>query len=251
MSNGTSFSSPLNVISGNAVNGVEIANTSVSSSQQNLVQGNYIGTDSTGKTGMNGTNEGSLGNLQDGVYVYNSSFATIGGQTTVNSKGVASCPGNVISNNFANGVELKNASNILIAGNFVGLGISNELLGNGEVGVLDTGGKANMIGESASGTGNTIWSNTLYDVSLNSDTNVEVWSDTIVAAGGQYCVYVANTTGAEFEGDTFYASSYTDSSGKLVYITPAWKLPTNSVPGWLLFAVSVRGGKSHDHLITQ
>ncbi len=34
-------------------------------------------------------------------------------------------------------------------------------------------------------------------------------------------------------------------------ITPAWKLPTNSVPGWLLFAVSVRGGKSHDHLITR
>ena len=86
-----------NVISGNGRNGI-LMGTDNAPVHDNLIQGNFIGTDITG------TN--FLGNASDGVFVNLSTHNTIGGQVTT----AGAPPGNVIAGNSGNGVGLINGS---------------------------------------------------------------------------------------------------------------------------------------------
>ncbi len=104
----------LNVISGNTYDGVEIDGTGT---LDNIVEGDYIGTDSTG-----GTDNLSVPNHNDGVEIF-------GGALDNTIGGIAAGPSNVISGNTVDGVEISGSST---TGNFV--------LGNNDIGTDSTGG---------------------------------------------------------------------------------------------------------------
>ncbi|MHB1035657.1 MAG: SdrD B-like domain-containing protein [Pirellulales bacterium] len=100
----------------------------------NLIEGNFIGTDVAGVT--------DLGNATEGVYLRGSSGNRIGG-TNPTAR-------NVISGNNNNGINffLSSASNNLVQGNYIGVSAAGTAaLGNGNNGVAIQGGASfNTIG---------------------------------------------------------------------------------------------------------
>jgi len=107
-----------NIISGNKGNGVHLA---MEAARQNVVQGNFIGTDISGTA--------KLANSSSGVWVERGSNNIIGGTTT----GV----GNLISGNNGYGVRITGASGNLIQGNLIGTDVTGTApLGNNEDGVF-------------------------------------------------------------------------------------------------------------------
>jgi CSLREA domain-containing protein len=147
---GGATSAQRNVISGNTGDGVAISNTTTA----NTVAGNYIG------IGANGTTD--VGNTLNGVSIGLASNQLIGGSTA--TPGTA--PGNVISGNGSDGVEINAtggaASNNNVQGNLIGTnavgttGVKND--GNG---LFITGGaSSNTIGGSSSMLRNVISANT-------------------------------------------------------------------------------------------
>src|SRR5262249_41448146 len=132
-----------NIISGSVFSGVAFLGGS-----NNVVQGNYIGTDVMGAT--------ALGN-QGGVWIDGSTGNTIGG--------TAPGAGNLISGHRGFGVEVTSnqfglgpstGNNVL--GNYIGTDASGTLaLANTGAGVLvDSGSTNNTIGGTTAGAGNAI-----------------------------------------------------------------------------------------------
>ena len=144
---GGDFPGARNIISANANNGVQIDRDDRAS--DNRIQGNYIGTDVTGKLG--------LGNGLNGIAILGGDNNLIGG-TTADTR-------NVISANGANGVGLfpynsSVASRNLVQGNFIGIGIGGDAgLGNRLDGVRIEGARGNLIGGTETGTRNVISGN--------------------------------------------------------------------------------------------
>ena len=98
------------------------------------ISGNFIGTNFNGGRATYTSSNGqtfSFGNSSDGVFLDGIAAATIGGAS---SAGVGVPPGNVISNNSANGIDLLNCVNIQIFENEVG----TNAQGNGFI--LDASG---------------------------------------------------------------------------------------------------------------
>jgi len=127
-----------NIISGNTLDGVFIAE----SSRSNLVQANFIGTDATGTS--------ALGNL-DGVFIYAAFDNTIGGGSNLT--------GNVISGNGRYGVTVSSSSqNNVLLGNRIGTDPSGTIpLGNGYTGVtFEFYSFDNTVGGTQPGAGNII-----------------------------------------------------------------------------------------------
>ncbi len=131
---GGEFPGARNVISANGNNGVQIDRDDRAS--DNRIQGNFIGTDISGKYG--------LGNGLNGVAILGGDKNLIGGLTAEAR--------NVISANGANGVGLFPynsfvATRNLVHGNFIGVGIEGDSdLGNRLDGVRIEGGQSNLIG---------------------------------------------------------------------------------------------------------
>ncbi|MGO9923793.1 MAG: beta strand repeat-containing protein, partial [Isosphaeraceae bacterium] len=117
-----------NLISGNSNYGVLIETASATG---NLVAGNYIGTDVTGTA--------ALGNGLDGVLIdASASDNTIGGTTAAAR--------NVISANAYSGVEIDDANDNVVEGDFIGTDVTGTVaLGNNVI------GKADGLGEFAGG----------------------------------------------------------------------------------------------------
>ncbi|HEX3149495.1 MAG TPA: hypothetical protein VHR66_15580 [Gemmataceae bacterium] len=122
-----------NVISGNGDLGVLV------DSDNNKIQGNRIGTDVTGTQ--------ALGNAFDGVYVEEGIRNVVGGSATGTNWGG---PRNIIAANGRNGVVIRaKASLTMVQGNYIGVGLNGEHLGNADSGVfLPAGstGSGNIIG---------------------------------------------------------------------------------------------------------
>ena len=163
----------LNLISGNLVEGVAISDPGTS---QNVVEGDYIGTDVTGKTAKDGQGN-SLGNAGDGVGISNGATANTIGGTVAGSL-------NVISGNTLNGVKITDAgtSQNLIAGDYIGTDATGATakdakgnsLGNGANGVEIDSDK-NTIGALATGMNpmlNVISGNTNAGIYLGGDDNL-------------------------------------------------------------------------------
>jgi parallel beta-helix repeat protein len=134
-----------NVISGNALAGVEFAGGSTG----HFVQGNLIGTNAAGT--------GALPGFQTGIATGDSvSGVTIGGTTPAAR--------NVIAGNYARGILLSNSlgnptvTNNVIQGNFIGTDVTGtQPLGNASG--VSIYGLANTVGGSAAGAGNVISGN--------------------------------------------------------------------------------------------
>jgi hypothetical protein len=135
-----------NVISGNADAGIFFIGTGTTGNQ---VQGNFIGTDSSGTL--------QRGNTFEGIYLQDVATNLIGGS--------AAGAGNVISGNLARGLWLTNSPWNVIQGNFIGTqadGVS--ALGNVFHGIdLDVNSTNNTVGGTAAGAGNRIaFANGIY-----------------------------------------------------------------------------------------
>src|SRR5262249_8218818 len=105
-----------NVVSGNTVHGIQIEGAGATN---NLVRGNYIGTDANGST--------PVGN-RNGVYIHNP-------PTTVG--GTAAGTGNLISGNTQYGLVIASGgANSMVQGNYIGTNAAGTAdLGNGFDGI--------------------------------------------------------------------------------------------------------------------
>lgn len=132
-----------NIISGNAKSGIALYKATATG---NVVQGNYIGTDVTGKK--------DLGNLGRGVDFTTGAAKNIVGGTTAAAR-------NVISGNDAGGVGVYNGSAFnQIQGNYIGVNVAGSgALGNGGAGVSVSNSGPNTIGGTTAGAGNVISAN--------------------------------------------------------------------------------------------
>lgn len=133
-----------NLISANGQDGVLVA---YASSSNNLIQGNKIGTDSSGTV--------DLGNGENGIELYGAPYTTIGGPTTN--------LGNLISGNEDNGLYLTYhdtdyAHHTTIQNNIIGTDATGTaILGNNGSGIELNAGNHNLIG--GVGAGNLISGN--------------------------------------------------------------------------------------------
>ena len=114
-----------NVISGNRQNGVAILNAS----ENNVLNGNFIGTNATGN--------GPIANTLDGVIIRLANNNSLIGCSIVDQPFIYY---NVLSGNGANGLHIEDSNNITVQANFFGAGANNNsLVGNGEHGIWVTG----------------------------------------------------------------------------------------------------------------
>ncbi len=195
---GGTSSQALNVISGNAVNGVLISGSGTST---NLIEGNVIGTDVTGTK--------ALANQSNGVSITSAATNnTVGGST--------SAARNIISGNTANGVLITDTgtNSNTVEGNFIGTDVTGSLaLGNQSAGItITSAAKNNLIGGTASGTANVLSANVVNGVVISgSGTSTNVVEGNLIgtdatgeqALGNGYCgVYISSGATANTIGGT-------------------------------------------------
>lgn len=138
-----------NVISGNGLAGIAFnLNTSVS----NIVSGNFIGTDPSGKT--------AFGNKNAGIVLSASVANLVGGSVA----GAA----NVISGNGQDGIFLKDgAAQNVIQGNLIGLSAAGtNAIANGFNGISISGAVSNLVGGNTSAARNVISGNAYHGVGI-------------------------------------------------------------------------------------
>lgn len=147
-----------NVVSGNKYSGVV---TYLSSGNNIKIQGNYIGTDYTGKL--------DLGNYWRGIDITSGSHTvTIGGATAAER--------NVISGNEMHGVLIYRGSNNRIQGNYIGLQM------NGTSALKNTGDGVRLAQtNTATIQSNRIGYNGGYAVYNGSSTSTKVFSNTLIS----------------------------------------------------------------------
>lgn len=180
-----------NVISGNVGFGIRTI-----SSAGNTIQGNYIGTDSTGAA--------DLGNTVDGILL--EAVTTVGG--------AAPGAGNVISGNGRHGVHaVSTVGRNVIAGNLVGTNAAGTgALGNDGAGVSLVGSPSNTVGGTTAGTRNVISGNQVgiatsgtsatanlvlgNYVGTNASGNAAVGNDVGVSLGGPATIVGGSEAGA-------------------------------------------------------
>ena len=130
-----------NVISGNNDTGIYILN-----GRANLVQGNYIG--------LNAAGTADLGNVNNGIAIYNAPANTIGG--------LSPSARNVISGNDVSGIYLNSAlaTGNWILGNYIGVNAAGTAaISNAADGITVGNAPANLIGGTNAGAGNLISGN--------------------------------------------------------------------------------------------
>ena len=110
------------------------------------IQGNYIGTTSSGNT--------AAANLQRGMYLSGGSNHVVGGS--------AAAQGNVVSGNGTRGITIAGGTGHSVQGNRIGVGADGStLLANGGFGLLlQAGASSSTIGGTAAGAANLIRGNT-------------------------------------------------------------------------------------------
>ncbi len=183
-----------NIISGNASDGlvvvVDISSGMSVASNDNLIAGNYVGTDVHG--------EMAIANALRGVFIEgNASGNTVGGIAGSPGTGL----GNLISGNTRRGVAINTANGAgptdnTVAGNLIGLdalgttAIPNVLGGV----VLIQAGSGNVIGGSPAGAGNVISGNTTLGMEI-------VTTSGTLMAGNDFGMNVAGTTAVPNSGE--------------------------------------------------
>ncbi len=141
-----------NIISGNDSSGIVISGPNNSG---NLVQGNFVGIDASGSSG--------LGNSGNGVLLLRADDNNVGG--------TEAGAGNVISSNGSGGIRNDNGDGNLVQGNYIGTNVSGTAdLGNASNGVkiagFPFGAINNTIGGSQPGAGNIISGNEGIGISI-------------------------------------------------------------------------------------
>jgi titin len=141
-----------NLISGNAGNGMIIQQFGTNN---NTVQGNFIGTDVTGTI--------ALSNAFSGILIGGTANGNLVGGTSPGAR-------NLISGNGGNGLSVIDPDSTAnrVQGNFIGTDVTgNAALGNVGVGVNLRGAPNNIIGGMSSGAGNLISGNSGSGIVIN------------------------------------------------------------------------------------
>lgn len=148
-----------NVVSGNAVDGIAVLGGS-----DNVIQGNYVGTDASGTL--------ALANAEDGVWI----------DGAVNTLVV----GNVLSGNAWSGIAVTGAgSGTRIVGNVIGMDAAGlGVIANQRHGVTLGSFAAATVGGTAAGEGNTIAGNALDGVAVTAGTGHAILGNAIHDNGG-------------------------------------------------------------------
>jgi hypothetical protein len=184
-----------NVISGNLHHGVQIAD-----GHNNLIQGNFIGTDVTGTI--------ALGNGAGVTLTRGAANNLVGGSAPQER--------NVISGNIGRGVWLADAETAgnSVAGNYIGTDLTGSLaLGNGGDGVSIINAPGNLIG--GAGRGNVISGNARVGVWVNGDT----------ATGN---AIAGNLIGTDSSGTTAIANGAAGLPGVMLESAPGNLIGTNA-----------------------
>lgn len=145
-----------NLISGNTESGMGLWGNET---KENIIAGNYIGTDVTGKT--------ALGNGQSGIFIGEAPENTVGG--------TSAAARNLISGNQNSGISVSypGANDNLIQGNYVGVDVTGTAaLGNRWHGLsLTNGASRNTIGGMVAGSGNVISGNGAHGIDVGGNFN--------------------------------------------------------------------------------
>jgi hypothetical protein len=188
-----------NVISGKGATGIEIFEAFASN---NVVQGNFIGTDRTGTR--------AIGNTDRAVAVNMAASAALIGGSDAGAR-------NVISGNLNRGIALDGSRN-RIYGNLIGTTVTGQPLGNARSGI-EIGGSGNFIGGSHPSVANVIAFNGVdgggfptngvdvkpgtvdYTISGNSifgnmGRGIDVNADNLITTGFPMLTLVSNTSTA-------------------------------------------------------
>ena len=138
-----------NLIAGNSQGGVSLNGAGTAA---NLVQGNYIGTDVSGRL--------ALGNAFSGITISGGSSNLVGGTT--------SAARNVISANKLSGAYITTSSvGNLVQGNFIGVDVTGtSALGNATNGISIDSAGSNIVGGVEVGARNIISGNTNYGIEI-------------------------------------------------------------------------------------
>jgi titin len=160
-----------NIISGNTFDGVVITVNAA----ENVVAGNFIGTDVTGTLAL----PNGVGSGRGGVEIANGAHDNLIG---TNADGVSDrLERNVISGNIGNGITMFNdafsgTDRNMIAGNYIGTDVSGlGNLGNGAAGIaIHNGASKNLVGTDGDGAGDDAEANT---IAFNSTAGVLVAED--------------------------------------------------------------------------
>lgn len=141
-----------NLISGNLGHGVLINASSV----QNVLCGNYIGTDFSGTT--------ALANQGDGIVIDNANRNSLIGCTLYENPFVYY---NVVAGNRGHGVRVNNSNDVIVQANFLGLGADNATsVPNGGNGLLVEGSSNKTQVGGVIPLGNVISGNTLNGIAV-------------------------------------------------------------------------------------
>jgi titin len=209
-----------NVIAGSGNDGVLIG----AGATGVVVQGNFIGTASTGKTALgNGT----------GIEVQ-AGKATIGGSSPAAR--------NVISGNAGDGIEIDSGvSGTVVQGNYIGPNASNSAaLGNGGYGV-NVAGSHTLVGGASIPAGNLISNNALGGVNISAGSGNTVRLNRIFANGpSQNGAGITLAAGANHNIVAPTVSTAT-LSGTVLTVTGTFTAPTANVPYVLEFFASPAG----------
>lgn len=148
-----------NLISGNLKKGVviETANLGVDSSE-NVIEGNFIGTTTTGTA--------ALANGEGGISISAGTDNVIGGTTGITVGGACTGACNVVSGNGATGIAITTDNN-RVQGNFIGTTVTGTTaLGNADEGILILNEGGNTIGGITATSRNIISANQLTGISI-------------------------------------------------------------------------------------
>ena len=175
----------------------------------NVVEGNYIGTDVTGRL--------ALGNGYGGVTIQAGASKNIIGGTTAAAR-------NLISGNTGSGVHLlySGTTGNVVEGNYIGTDVTGTVaLGNNEGVAIYAGASGNLIGGTTPGAGNLISGNANYGVEISdSGTTSNLVQGNLIGTDGTGTRAVDNGNGGlaifavEFAGENvpgqFLAATATD-----------------------------------------
>ena len=122
-----------NLVSGNAKNGILIDK----GSQQNTLNGNFIGTTADG--------DAAIANSADGVRMVGAPNNSLMGCKFRNNPFVYY---NVMSGNLGNGLHITNSDSVLVQGNFFGIGANNSTVvaNNGDGVLIDGSSQSTQVG---------------------------------------------------------------------------------------------------------
>jgi hypothetical protein len=177
---GGTISANKNVISGNGSDGVLLDSTAAN----NIIQGNYVGTDYTGQN--------AVSNSGNGIEIQGTG-STVGGTVT----GAR----NIISGNRNDGVRIdSNASGTLVLGNYIGVDLSSVALGNGANG-LNIASNNNIVGGTVTAARNIISGNRNDGVLFAVGANGNQVLGNYIGTNATGISAVANSIGSEMAGN--------------------------------------------------